>query len=55
MLSKVADELFVLRCTVKDNKEYFRALSIAIDIVAEKRRMIEDLTEFEAVEREDTK
>lgn len=53
-LSKVMDDLYLLR-SEDYNNEYYESFTIAIETVAERKRMIVDLTEFEIVEREDTK
>lgn len=53
-ISKVMDDLYTLRSEV-DNNEYYESLTIAIETVAERKRMIVDLTELETVERENTK
>lgn len=48
-ISKVMDDLYALRSEV-DNNEYYESLTIAIETVAERKRMIVDLTELETVE-----
>jgi hypothetical protein len=50
-LSKVMDDLYAVRREA-DGK-YFESLTIAIETVAERKRMIVDLTELETVADED--
>lgn len=46
-ISKVMDDLYTVRNEV--DSKYFESLTIAIETVAERKRMIVDLTELETV------